>query len=65
MKMKFNWKEWIVFIALLYFSGMIGGYINNFAGLKGQDVGTQAAIFVVPATIFYFIWMRWGKKAAE
>jgi membrane protein DedA with SNARE-associated domain len=57
-------KEFIIFAVIVFIGFLVGQWIG--AALKiGDDPIGALLKFVIPVLIVYYVWKKWGMKAAQ
>lgn len=65
--MKLNIKTLAVFILFGFFANLIGNFISDMTGISQMQNNLlgQALVVVIPFTLFFVIWFKYGQSAAE
>jgi len=59
-----DYKELAVFLVIFYAALWAGSLIMGYIGSSVADPMLTAALAtIVPGTILYYVWHKWGKKA--
>lgn len=59
--MKFNVKSLVIFLALFYAALWVGTLVTT--NVQADAMTTTVLAVVVPGTLLWFLWTRYGKKA--
>jgi uncharacterized membrane protein YfcA len=63
--MKMNWKEYVVFLLVVFAGGIVGQWLVQVFRITSTDLVGQLLTFVIPTTVIYIIWKKFGQKAAR
>jgi len=65
LKVKLEAKPVLIAFLLFVFASFIWGSIANNFGLQPSDLMTNLLYSLVGFTIFWILWLKWGRKAAR